>query len=231
MPLKFTLSAQKYVYDGTTKSLLVNEELPDGINITYIGNNQVEAGSYTISASFSSDSDLIIKDVKAILTISKANYDMSKVSFKKKSFIYDGKQKELLIKGELPENISVEYINNTYTNTGKYSVTAKFIGEEKNYNLIADMNSTILIKKAKYDMSNVSFVSKSFEYDSTEKQIKIKGKLPKGISVSYKNSSGTEVGTYQAIASFSFSSKNYKPIPNMTFRYYFTSTLFIIVIK
>lgn len=64
-------------------------------------------------------------------------------------------------------------------------------------------------------MSQITFESKSFEYDGTAKSLEINGALPEGVSVSYENNNQVEVGEYEVIAKF-IGSSEYKPIPQMT---------------
>ena len=47
---------------------------------------------------------------------------------------------------------------------GNYTVTAKFSGDIKNYEPIADMTTIIKIKKATYDISSISLSNKTVEY-------------------------------------------------------------------
>ncbi|MGI6771370.1 MAG: thermonuclease family protein [Acholeplasmataceae bacterium] len=70
-------------------------------------------------------------------------------------------------------------------------------------------------EKKEYDMSQITFESKSFEYDGTAKSLEINGALPEGVSVSYENNNQVEVGEYEVIAKF-IGSSEYKPIPQMT---------------
>ncbi|MGL4949249.1 MAG: MBG domain-containing protein [Anaeroplasmataceae bacterium] len=50
----------------------------------------------------------------------------------------------------------------------------------------------------KKDFENITFESKSFTYDGTEKKIEITGTVPKNTKVYYKDNKGIEVGVYKA---------------------------------
>ncbi|MCR4726106.1 MAG: hypothetical protein K5753_02670 [Clostridia bacterium] len=43
-----------------------------------------------------------------------------------------------------------------------HTIVARFSGDASNYNAIADMTSTLLINKAAYDLSGVTFEGASF---------------------------------------------------------------------
>ena len=53
-----------------------------------------------------------------------------------------------------------------------------------------------------YDLSEVTFKDKIYQYDGNEKEIKIHGLLPKGLSVRYVNNKQKEIGTTIATAYF-----------------------------
>lgn len=60
------------------------------------------------------------------------------------SFDYDGKEHELLVKGEIPEGCKVTYKNNIQTNAGKYEVSALVEGEGY---LTKELKANLEIKK------------------------------------------------------------------------------------
>ncbi len=84
------------------------------------------------------------------VTIGKATYDMSGVSFANGEFTYDGNEKSLAISGTLPQGVTVSYTGNGQTNANEtgYTVTAVFTGDAENYNEIANMTATLVIHKA-----------------------------------------------------------------------------------
>lgn len=61
---------------------------------------------------------------------------------------YDGKAHSLAVSGKLPSGVTVTYKNNGKTESGVYIVTAKFVGDSKNYNAIPDKTATLTIKQA-----------------------------------------------------------------------------------
>jgi len=150
------------------------------------------------------------------LTINKATYDMSGVSFNNSTVTYDGTEQSLLIAGTLPAGVSVFYTNNGKTNAGTYTVAAHFTGDSTNYNTIPDKTATLTINKATYDMSGVSFNNSTVTYDGTEQSLLIAGTLPAGVSVFYTNNGKTNAGTYTIAAHFTGDSTNYNTIPDKT---------------
>ncbi len=205
-------------YDGKEHTLEITGTLPEGVTVTYSKNTLVDVGILKVTASFKGDYEHYneIPDMSATLTITKADYDMSNVKFEDKTFTYDGNKHSLAITGTLPKGVEVIYENNGLTNVGSVEVIAKFIGDFNNYNDIPTMSATLTISKATYDMSGISFESKTFTYNGSEYNLSIKGRLPKGVSVIYENNGKTNVGEYKVIAKFIGDGLNYNPIPDMT---------------
>ncbi len=210
-----TLDNQTFVYDGKAKELLISGVLPTGVTVSYVGNQVSDAGIYTVIASFSGDDKNYerISPLSATLTIEKAVYDLSNITFEDQSVIYDGVEKDIYIKGTLPSGVSVSYLGNGNINVGTYEVKAIYSGDDKNYELISDRTATLTITKAVYDLSNITFEDQSVIYDGLTKNIYIKGILPAGVSVSYLGNGIKAVGNYEVIAQFSGDTKNYELIP------------------
>ena len=70
-------------------------------------------------------------------------YDLDEFAFKSKTYMYDGKEKELLIEGTIPYGTTVKYENNKITEIGSKEATAKIYDE--NNNLLVSKNATITI--------------------------------------------------------------------------------------
>ena len=138
-----------YTYDGSEKTLAISGTLPSGVTVTYTNNGHANAGTYTVTASFTGNANYnTIADMTATLTINKATYDMSGISFADATYTYDGSEKTLVITGTLPSGVTVSYTTNTLTNAGSIEVTASFIGDADNYNVIDNMVATLTIEKA-----------------------------------------------------------------------------------
>ena len=78
------------------------------------------------------------------------------------------------------------------------------------------MSAMLTINKATHDMSGISFVNTSVVYNGQAQYLTITGTLPAGVTVSYTNNSGTNVGNYNAVATFSYDTVNYNAIADMT---------------
>ena len=137
------------------------------------------------------------------------------ISFDGAEFTYDGTEKNIYIKGQLPDGVTVSYDGNGKTDAGTYTVTAKFTVSDE-YEPIADMTAEIKIAKASYDMSGVSFPSQVFEYDGSAKSIEISGTLPTGVTVSYDGNGQREIGDHVVTAIFSTADNNYNAPADMT---------------
>lgn len=73
-----TFASQTVTYDGKAHSLSVSN-LPAGVSVSYNGNNQVNVGTYIVTAKFSAgDNYNAIPDMTAILTIKKAEENTPK---------------------------------------------------------------------------------------------------------------------------------------------------------
>lgn len=140
------------VYDGTPHTLEVGN-LPAGAKVVYdVENIYTNVGVYIVNAVVSLDG---YKDLSlcATLTINKAR--VSGISFEGKEVDWDGNKHSLAIKGELPSEVSVEYVNNTQSEVGTYSVIARFSVSD-NYEPIDDMSATLTIKEVYFLVSFVN---------------------------------------------------------------------------
>ena len=52
-----TFKDTTYTYDGTEKSVLVQGTLPAGLTVVYSGNGRINAGTYSVTATFAGDYD------------------------------------------------------------------------------------------------------------------------------------------------------------------------------
>ena len=200
------------VYNGQEHALAVSDNLPNGVTVSYENNNQVDAGAYTVTAHFVGNANYNeIESMSALLTINKATYDMSGVSFQDNTFTYNGSSHSLAVSGVLPDGVQVAYENNAQTTVGEYEVTATFTGD-KNYNTIENKTATLTINKATYDMSGISFSNNTFTYDGKTHALSISGTLPNGVEVGYENNSKVDAGEYIVTATFTGDATNYNLI-------------------
>ncbi|MCI2069023.1 MAG: MBG domain-containing protein [Bacilli bacterium] len=205
-----------YTYDGTEKTIAITGTLPSGVTVSYTNNRLTDAGSVEATATFVGDSANYeaIPSIKATLTIGKKT--VTGISLSGSTFTYDGTAKSISITGSLPSGVTVTYTNNGKTNAGTYSVTAHFADSTGNYTVPDEMTASLVISKATYDMTGVSFDSVSYIYDGTEKTLVITGTLPDGVAVSYTSNKLTNAGSLSVTAAFTGDSANYNAIDSIT---------------
>jgi hypothetical protein len=161
------------VYDGSEVEAKLNDEslLPSGVSVIYNNNRHIDAGEYTAVAKFvigDSRNYEQIEDMTATISIAKSDFDLSDVEFFGDIVQYDGNVHKLKITGQLPMGVEVEYENNEQINAGTYTVIAKFVHNNKNYNEIPNMTATLQINKIDADISNVAIDdSKDYEYQGS----------------------------------------------------------------
>ena len=215
------------VYDGSpvAEGVDFTVEGTDGVTLTYLykaeGGDEftaglpTNAGEYAVSVYALNGEKQFISMVFDI-TIAKAAYDMSGITFADDRVTYDGEVHSLAISGTLPGGVSVSYDVSYKVNAGEYTVTATFTGDSANYNAIPDMTAKLTIAKAVYDMSGVTFADGNFTYDGQAHSLVISGTLPTGVSVTYAGNDKTNAGEYTVTASFTGDYANYNAIPDMT---------------
>lgn len=194
-----TFSNSTVVYDGQEHAITVQGTLPEGANVAYEGNTGTNVGTYNAKATITCEGYKTL-ELTATLTISKANYDMSAVSWDyTQAFNYDGTAKTVTLKGNLPEGVTVkEYTNNTQTDTGTYNAKVTFNYDETNHNApgIADCVWTIQGS----DFTGLSIEDLTVDYDGNEHVINVNGTLPAGANVAYENNKATNAGVYNVKA-------------------------------
>ena len=215
------------VYDGSpvAEGVDFTVEGTDGVTLTYSykaeGGDEftaglpTNAGDYTVYVYALNGEKQFISMVFDI-TIAKATYDMSGITFADDRVTYDGEAHSIEIAGTLPDGVSVSYDVSYKVNAGEYTVTATFTGDSANYNAIPDMTAKLTIAKAVYDMSGVTFADGNFTYDGQAHSLVISGTLPTGVSVTYAGNDKTNAGEYTVTATFVGDYDNYIAIPDIT---------------
>lgn len=215
------------VYDGSpvAEGVDFTVEGTDGVTLTYsykvesddefTAGLPTNAGDYTVYVYALNGEKQFISMVFDI-TIAKATYDMSGITFADDRVTYDGEAHSIEIAGTLPDGVSVSYDVSYKVNAGEYTVTATFTGDSANYNAIPDMRAKLTIAKADYDMSDITFEGGSFTYDGQAHSLVISGTLPTGVSVTYAGNDKTNAGEYTVTATFVGDYDNYIAIPDIT---------------
>lgn len=218
---------ENIVYDGSpvAEGIDFTVEGADGVTLPYsykaVGGDEftaglpTNAGDYTLSACALNGEKQFISIVFDI-TIAKATYDMSDITFADGNFTYDREAHSIAISGTLPGGVNVSYDVGYKVNAGEYTVTATFTGDSANYNAIPNMTAKLTIAKADYDMSGITFEDGSFTYDGQAHSLVISGTLPTGVSVTYAGNDKTNAGEYTVTATFVGDYDNYIAIPDIT---------------
>ena len=100
------------------------------MSVEYVNHEHSDAGVYEVTALFY-DAEGYYNSLKAILTILKATYDMSGITFLDKTLVYDGFEHTLQIDGILPEGVSVIYSKNSTYKRRKTSSYCDLYRESK----------------------------------------------------------------------------------------------------
>lgn len=147
------------VYDGSpvAEGVDFTVEGADGVTLTYSyktdGSDEftaglpTNAGEYAVSA-YALNGEKQFISIVFDITIAKATYDMSDITFADGNFTYDKEAHSIAISGTLPDGVTVTYEGNDKVNAGEHTVTAKFTGDSANYNAIPDMTAMLTIDKA-----------------------------------------------------------------------------------
>ena len=118
------------------------------------------------------------------VSVNKATFDMSGVTFNNSIVTYDGKEHSILVNGTLPNGVTVTYEGNEKTNSGVYSVVAKFTYDTVNYNFISDMNATLTIEVKDIKDAEVK-LGKALTYNGSNQTQTITSVTVDGLSVTY----------------------------------------------
>ncbi|MBW3519941.1 MBG domain-containing protein [Flavobacterium sp. NKUCC04_CG] len=183
-----------FIYDGFQKSIFIENTLPIGVTVTYTNNDQIDAGTYTVTADLNGGTNYHNNTLTASLTIEKA--DIPTTVFNNAVFVYDGFPKSIFIENALPIGVTVSYTNNGQIVAGTYTVTANINGGANYHN--ATKSASMTIQKA--PITGISFSSVTIPYDGTAKSIYISGTLPPTAVVTYQNNSQINLGTYPIVA-------------------------------
>ena len=152
--------------------------------------------------------------------IKKADLILSNIYLLDKIVAYNGQVQSLELEGDIPSYLRYTYEGNGKVNVGTYPVRVDFSlrdDMDRNYNVPQSLSATLKILKAKYVLSGISFVDKSYDCDGRAKYIYIEGSLPEGVSVRYTNNGKVEAGNHIVTAYFDLSdelARNYEsPTP------------------
>ncbi|MBR3617151.1 MAG: leucine-rich repeat domain-containing protein [Acholeplasmatales bacterium] len=201
-------SGETCVYDGNSHSLEVTG-LPNGVNVTYENNDQVNAGTYEVIAKLTDTTGKynIPSQLKATLNINKKVLIESDFIFESKEVTYDGQDQYINLLG-LPNGVSATYKNNGSVGAGTYEVIAHLTDYSGNYEVPSELKTTLKINKKVLTENDFTFESKEVTYDGQAHSLEVTG-LPNGVNVTYENNDSINAGTYEVIAHLRDVSGNY----------------------
>ncbi len=183
-------------YNGSEQKQTVTSVKIDDLTVTYTvsGNVGTNAESYTLTITANGN---FTGSVTKTWSIAKATYNMNGVTFEGNTFVYDGKAHTLAISGDLPSGVTVAYENNGKTESGVYTVTAKFSGDSDNYEVIADMTATLTINAKNISGATVT-LGDSLTYNGSEQKQTVTSVKIDDLTVTYTVSGnvGTNAESY-----------------------------------
>ena len=196
--------AEDRVFDGRTKGICLRD-LPEGIRVSYEGNEATDAGSYTAKAVFAvedTDNYLPPQPQEYSWGVAPAAIDLNGVTWGySKPFVYDGSEKEIVLRG-LPEGVTAQYTGNVASEAGEYSAQAVLIPpEDSSFRETKILGKVWRIDRADIDVSDVRWhCPDDFVYDGMLKGVCLEN-VPDQVKVSYTGHEAVGAGTYQAEAS------------------------------
>lgn len=152
-----TFGDKTVTYNGKVQSITVSGALPDGVTVTYEGNGQSEAGVYTVTATFATESENynVPAPMKASLTVDPK--ELTFTDYKAVGREYTGDKTITLIGGSLSGVISGDEVTFSYrgemntANAGVNTVTVyiELTGEDSgNYTVAQPAATTVTITPA-----------------------------------------------------------------------------------
>lgn len=133
-----------YLYDGSVKSIYIEGELPSSVEVEYFNNTRVDVGVSEASCLIKLK-DEVLKTLKALITVVDPSTILDQLSFNSRVDIYDGKKHELLLDGQLPSYVRVEYLNNALTNVGYTEAEARIYDKYTN-KLVRVFKASLTVK-------------------------------------------------------------------------------------
>ncbi len=200
------------------------------VTLNCLISNTSAVGEYVITA-VCTNGNYEVVFINGTLTITKADIDVSGVTFSGQSAVYDGKLHSVTA-NNLPQGISgviysykkdgVEISADGVIDAGSYTVTVKFAADS-NHNAV-DTELTVNITVTQADLNGkIKFDGKTVTYDGREHYLYVTGSTEGVLGISYKYDDGkgtvtdcaVKAGTYTVTAEITVSD-NFKPVGNLT---------------
>jgi hypothetical protein len=214
---------KEVTYDGAQHSIVINENaLPEGITVSYQGNNLLNAGEHLVTATFvSTNPNIQIPQGQETKTATlKILPREIEVKIHDKTSVFGQEVADLTYEVTAGEVVTGEDLGLILSTAAKdTSVIGDYIiagtWTNTNYNIVFT-NGTYTITAASHDMSNIKFENSTETYDGTPHNIEITGNLPEGVTVKYEENGQINAGTYTVTAIFEVDAQKFLPVPSMT---------------
>ena len=137
-----------YTYNGEEQTYLIAENAA----YTVTGNVQTNAGKYVVTVALADPANTVwdsgLGDALSYdFSIEKKKLtELEGITFRNKSFWFNGKKHSIKISGELPEGVDVVYSGNGESDLGKFVVTATFVVSNENYDASEPLTAVMKIR-------------------------------------------------------------------------------------
>ena len=177
--------------------------------------NVSDSGEYKIT--IGETKNFLAAEATITVTIEKATIVFDWSSVEGREYVYDGTFRYVTGVTVNVYGAAVEYANNTFTDVPEGGVLNVTVSVAETENIVgASETRAIPVLRATIDTSGLTFESKEYIFDATEKAITVSGTLPWGIEgVSYTGNALTEAGTSEAVAEFIYNENNFNAVENM----------------
>ncbi len=177
--------------------------------------NVSDSGEYKIT--IGATKNFLAAEATITVTIAKATVVFDWSSVEGQEYVYDGTFRYVTGVTVNVYGAAVEYANNTFTDVPEGGVLNVTVSVAETENIIgASETRKIPVLRATIDVSGLTFVSREYIFDATEKALTVSGTLPWGIEgVKYAGNALTEVGTTEAVAEFVYNANNFNAVENL----------------
>lgn len=184
--------------------------------MTFTGKVPTEAGTYYVRARVRETEEYAGLENIMEFTIKKASYDMANVSFGDSSVDYDGRQKSITVKGDLPEGLAVSYEGNGRYNAGSYEVKAKFTGDDNHEPVPAKTATLTILPKKAEDLTFGQIADRTYSGREMEPEVDVENDyvpLTKGFDYEVEYQDNKEAGAAKAVVTMKGNYEGTKEIP------------------
>lgn len=177
--------------------------------------NVSDSGEYKIT--IGATKNFYEAEATITVTIAKATVVFDWSSVEGQEYVYDGTFRYVTGVTVNVYGAAVEYANNTFTDVPEGGVLNVTVSVAETENIIgASETREIPVLRATIDVNGLTFVSREYIFDATEKALTVSGTLPWGIEgVKYAGNALTEVGTTEAVAEFVYNANNFNAVENL----------------